>query len=115
MLRHCTALAVAVLLATVSAARAQDQAQPAPGDSAFASREALAARLWSAGPGTELPVYIARGGEIHAKVNAVMRETLNGPGGSLSTRRFDVALQGPDRPIRVSVVVDERLRLVRWD
>jgi pimeloyl-ACP methyl ester carboxylesterase len=81
----------------------------------FAAAEALAVRLWDAAPGAELPVYVAPAAEIKVKVRAVTSETLKGPTGSLATRRFDLTFQNPDRPLNVAVIVDERLRLVRYE
>ena len=81
----------------------------------FGAAEALAARLWDADPGTELPVYVVPALEVKAKVTAVTPQTLQGPNGSLAARRFDLTLQAPDRPLKVAVVVDERRRLVRYE
>jgi hypothetical protein len=77
----------------------------------FAAAEALAARLWDAAPGAEIPIYVAPAAEIKAKVRAVTPETLQGPGGSIATRKFDLTLQNPERPLNAAIVVDER-RLV---
>jgi pimeloyl-ACP methyl ester carboxylesterase len=81
----------------------------------FTSYEALAVRLWNVTANTELPIYVAPGEEIKAKVDAVTGETLSGPGGSLATRRFDLTLQNPDRPLKAFIVVDQHLRLVRFE
>jgi pimeloyl-ACP methyl ester carboxylesterase len=81
----------------------------------FASYEALAVRLWDAQVNTELPVYVALSNEIKVKVKAITGETLTGPGGSMATRRFDLTLQNPDRPVDALAVVDDRLRLVRFE
>lgn len=81
----------------------------------FASYLALAVRLWDAKPDAELPIYVPLSGEIKAKVKAVTNETLTGPAGALATRRFDLTLQNPDRPVNAYAVVDEHLRLVRFE
>jgi len=81
----------------------------------FAGAEVLAARLWDTAAGAELPIYIAPAGELKAKVRTITPETLQGPGGTLATRRFDLALQAPDRTLNAVVVVDERRRLVRYE
>jgi len=81
----------------------------------FAAGEALAVRLWDAPAGAELPVYVAPAAEIKAKVRTVTPETLQGPGGSIPARRFELTLQNPERPVNAVVVVDERLRLVRYE
>jgi len=81
----------------------------------FGAAEALAARLWDTPAGTDIPVYVAPAAEIKAKVRTVTPEILQGPGKTLTTRRFDLTLQAPDRPVNVIVVVDERRRLVRYE
>ncbi|HEY2432624.1 MAG TPA: alpha/beta fold hydrolase [Vicinamibacterales bacterium] len=94
----------------------QDQVSPRTvviPNNVFVAYEALAVRLWTTSANTELPVYVAPGGEVKARVDAVIAETLNGPSGSLETRRFELTLLNPDRPLKATVVVDQRLRLVR--
>jgi uncharacterized protein len=79
----------------------------------FAAYEALAARLWSATPETELPIYIAPQMEIKAKVRSVSEQTLTGPSGSVPTRRFEMTFQNPSREVSAAIVVDDKRRLVR--
>jgi uncharacterized protein len=81
----------------------------------FAAYEALAIRLWNVPIGTEVPVYVAPNGEIKVKVLAMTAETLQGPNASLATRRFDLLIQNTDRPVKAFLVVDEHLRLVRFE
>ncbi len=81
----------------------------------FVSYEVLAVRLWNTPANTELPVYVAPAGEIKVRVNAVTNETLTGPAGSVAARRFALTLQNTDRPSEAFAVVDERLRLVRFE
>ncbi len=81
----------------------------------FAAYQALAVRLWNTPATTEIPVYVAPSGEIKAKVESVVAETLKGPAGTLATRRFGVTLQATDRPVKAFLVVDEHLRLVRLE
>jgi pimeloyl-ACP methyl ester carboxylesterase len=81
----------------------------------FGAYEALAARLSSASAGADLPVYVVPQSEIRLKVRAVSEQALAGPGGGLRTRRFDVTINNPDRPIDAIVVVDDRARLVRLE
>jgi pimeloyl-ACP methyl ester carboxylesterase len=81
----------------------------------FAAYEALAVRLWNVPANTEVPIYVAPSGEIKAKVLVVTDETLQGPNASLVTRRFDLLLQNADRPVKAFLVVDEHLRLVRFE
>jgi pimeloyl-ACP methyl ester carboxylesterase len=81
----------------------------------FAGYEALAVRLWDAPAGTELPLYVAPGGEVKATVNAITEEVLTGPTQALATRRFELLLQNPQHPMKAFVVVDQHRRLVRLD
>jgi pimeloyl-ACP methyl ester carboxylesterase len=81
----------------------------------FAGYEALGVRLWSAQVNSELPVYVVPAGEMKIKVNEITAETLKGPAGSVATRRFDITLENADHPTKAFAVVDERLRLVRFE
>lgn len=81
----------------------------------FAAYEVLAARLWDSPAGTELPVYVVPATEIKVKVVSVTPQILEGPGGSIKARRFELSLLNPDRPIAAVAIVDERLRLVRYE
>jgi fermentation-respiration switch protein FrsA (DUF1100 family) len=81
----------------------------------FASYEALGVKLWDAAVDAEIPVYIAPQAEIKMKVRSVANQDLSGPGGSLSTRRFEVTFQNPGQPLNAIVVFDTRRRLVRFE
>jgi pimeloyl-ACP methyl ester carboxylesterase len=81
----------------------------------FGAYEALAPRLWDMKAGAEVPLYIVTQTEIKATVKSVTDQTLTGPGGSMPTRRFDLSLQNPTGSANASVVVDNRLRLVRFE
>jgi uncharacterized protein len=81
----------------------------------FGAYEALAPRLWNTKAGAELPLYIVPSAEIKATVKSVTEQTMSGPGGSVPTRRFDLTLQNPSGPVNVTIVVDNRLRLVRFE
>jgi pimeloyl-ACP methyl ester carboxylesterase len=81
----------------------------------FGAYEVLAARLWDTTAGTELPLYVATQREIKATVKSVTDQVLTGPGGSVPTRRFDLALQNATGTANAIVVVDNRLRLVRFE
>jgi len=81
----------------------------------FGAYEALAPRLWSTKAGDELPLYIVPQAEIKATVKSVADQTLTGPGGAVPTRRFDLSLQTPSGPVNAMVVVDNRMRLVRFE
>lgn len=81
----------------------------------FGSYEALASRLSVAVTGAEIPVYVAPQAEVKAIVRAMSEQTLTGPGGSLPTRRFELTLQNPGAPIEAVAVIDDKLRLVRFE
>jgi pimeloyl-ACP methyl ester carboxylesterase len=81
----------------------------------YAGYEALAARLGSAQPGAELPIYVAPQTEIKATVKAMVSEQLSTPSGPLPSRRYTVALHNPDGVIEALVTIDARARLVRLE
>jgi pimeloyl-ACP methyl ester carboxylesterase len=81
----------------------------------FGAYEALAARLRDAAAGTELPIYVVPQAEVKLRVRAVTDQALTGPGGGIRTRRYDVTIANPDRPVDAIVVVDDRSRLVRFE
>jgi pimeloyl-ACP methyl ester carboxylesterase len=81
----------------------------------FGSYEALAARLSIAVLDAEIPVYVVPQAEVNVKVRAMSEQTLNGPGGSTPTRRFDLTFQNPGGPVNAIVVIDNRLRLMRFE
>ena len=82
----------------------------------FGSYEALAARLSIAQVGTEIPVYVVPQTEVKVTVRSMSEQTLNGPGGALSTRRFELAIQNIGvAPLDAIAVIDDKLRLVRFE
>ena len=81
----------------------------------FGAYEALAARLAGVQADAELPIYVVPQGEVKVKVRAVTEQALTGPGGSIRTRRYDITINNPDRPIAAFVIVDDRSRLVRYE
>jgi pimeloyl-ACP methyl ester carboxylesterase len=81
----------------------------------FGAYEVLAARLWDTTAGAELPLYIVTQREIKATVKSVSDQVLTGPGGSVPTRRFDLSLQNAAGTVNAIVVVDNHLRLVRFE
>jgi pimeloyl-ACP methyl ester carboxylesterase len=81
----------------------------------FGSYEALAARLSVTGVGGEIPVYVAPQTEVRATVRAMSEETLTGPNGTMPTRRFDLTMQNPGAPVDAIAVIDDKLRLVRFE
>jgi len=81
----------------------------------FGAYEALAARLWNSTADTQIPLYIVPQTEIKATVKSVTDETLTGPGGAVPTRRFTLSLENPSGPVTATLLVDNRLRLVRFE
>ena len=81
----------------------------------FGSYEALAARLSATAAGSEIPIYVVPQTEVKATVRAVSEQTLSGPGGAVQTRRFELTLQNPGASLDVAVVIDDKLRLVRFE
>ena len=81
----------------------------------FGAYEALAVRLSSMTPGSELTVYVAPQGEIKATVRTVTAATYETPAGPLEARRFGVTFLNPDGPLEAEVTVDSRGRLARVD
>jgi hypothetical protein len=79
----------------------------------FAAYEAVAARLATAKPGTELPAYIAPQSEVMMTVKAVTEEQLKSPAGTLMLRRFDLTIQNPGGPVAATVTIDANNRLAR--
>lgn len=81
-------------------------------NSVYAGYEALAARLASTQPGTELRAYVPPQGEIVVKVNSSSAVQLSSPAGMFAARRYEVAFQNPAAPLAASVTIDDRGRLV---
>ncbi len=81
----------------------------------FAAYEAMAARLATAKPGTELAAYIAPQAEIKVVVKTVTEEQVKSPAGTIALRKFDLIFQNPGGPLAVSVTIDSASRLARVD
>ncbi|MBA2303315.1 MAG: alpha/beta fold hydrolase [Acidobacteria bacterium] len=81
----------------------------------FGAYEAMAARLASATPGTELPVYVAPQAEIKVVVRVVSQEDVKSPAGTIALRKFEMVFQNPDGPLTASVTTDAKNRLARVD
>lgn len=81
----------------------------------YAGYEALAARLARASVGDQLPLYIVPQAEVMLTVKAVREQALAIPGGTLQTRRYEVAVDNPGGQMTVHVGVDQRSRFVRLD
>ena len=65
----------------------------------YAGYEALAARLATAQPGTELRAYVAPQAEIKVSVKAMSPEQLPTPSGPIAARRYSLVVPEPGRPL----------------
>jgi uncharacterized protein len=81
----------------------------------YAAYEAMAVRLASAKPGTELPVYVAPQTEITAIVKVVSDEEFKTPSGVIALRKFEMVFQNPSGPLTATVTADRRNRLARLE
>ncbi len=81
----------------------------------FAGYEALAARLATTEPGTELHAYVPPQGEVRVSVNSLTREQLPSPAGPIAARRYELVFQNPGSPLAGTVTIDSRARLVRLE
>lgn len=81
----------------------------------IAGYEALAARLASSQPGTDLRVYVAPQAEIVVSIKSMSPEQIPSPDGMIAARKYDIVFQNPGRPLDGSIIVDSRSRLVRLD
>jgi fermentation-respiration switch protein FrsA (DUF1100 family) len=81
----------------------------------FGSYEALAARLSIASVGAELPTYIVPQAEVKVTVGGMTEQTMSGPGGTVQTRRFELTFHNPAGPLESVLVIDDKLRLVRFE
>jgi pimeloyl-ACP methyl ester carboxylesterase len=79
----------------------------------FGSYEALAARLGSAQPGAEVPVFVPGQQQFAARIGPVTEERIRTPKGTVRARRFRLTLAEPDKPIEAEVWADGDGRLVR--
>ena len=79
----------------------------------YGAYEALAARLVSAAPGTELRGYIVPQAEVAIKVTAVTQERIEAPGRSVATRHYLISMAIPDGPTDIDLWNDSAGRLVR--
>jgi pimeloyl-ACP methyl ester carboxylesterase len=80
----------------------------------YSAYEALAVRLMSATPGSELPVYVMPQAEIPVRVDSVRDETIQTPGRNINTRRWQITFRNPSGDVPAEVWV-EGGRLVRFD
>jgi len=80
----------------------------------YGAYEALAARLASATPGTELRGYVAPQVEVPIKVTSVTDERIQAPGRSVATRHYQAAFGFSTGPVAVDLWSDLSGRLVRF-
>ena len=83
----------------------------------FAGYEALAARLANANVGTELPTYVAAGGEVRVSVKGIS-EAVTTPAGIVKTQKHELLVHGghgTGSTFTMTVSVDGRARLARLD
>ena len=81
----------------------------------FAGYEALAARLANANVGTELPTYVAAGGEVRVSVKGISEEAVTTPAGIVKTQKYELLVHGTSSTFTMTVSVDGRARLARLD
>ena len=81
----------------------------------FAAYEGLAPRLSTLAADAEFPIYVAPQTEIKVKVRSVTPQALTGPDGSVPTRRYELTFNNPSGPIDAAVVIDDKLRVVRFE
>jgi uncharacterized protein len=81
----------------------------------FSSYEALAARLATAQPGTELPTYVPTAGEVKVLVKSIADEDVTTPNGIVKTRKYVLVVQNVNATIPMTVTVDDKWRLARLE
>jgi len=80
----------------------------------YGAYEALAVRLASAKPGTELRGYVVPQLEVPIKVTAVTEERIQVPGRTVATRHYQATFGAPTGPVDVDLWSDLSGRLVRF-
>lgn len=76
--------------------------------------EALAARLVTTPPGTELRAYVVPEAEIGIRVNAVGDERIQTPGAVVQARHFQLTLTATSGPVDADLWAEPSGRLVRF-
>jgi pimeloyl-ACP methyl ester carboxylesterase len=79
----------------------------------YAAYEALAARLGTVKPGTELPLYIAPAAEVKTTVGTATDEDVQTPAGIVKTRRYELTVHNVGASFPIMVATDDRSRLAR--
>ena len=82
-------------------------------NSFYGAYEALAARLASAGRGTELRGYVVPQAEVAIRVTGVTEEQIAAPGRTVETRHYLLSFAVGDDPIQVDLWIDAAARMVR--
>ena len=80
----------------------------------FGAYEALALRLASASPGTQIKAYIAPQIEIGITLNSINSERIQTAGRVVAAKRYNLALASPGGALAAEVWADEASRLVRF-
>jgi pimeloyl-ACP methyl ester carboxylesterase len=79
----------------------------------YGAYEALAARLGSVKPGTDLPTYVAPAGEVKMTVGTASDEDIQTPAGVVKTRKYELTVQNIGAAFPMTVVTDDKSRLAR--
>jgi uncharacterized protein len=80
----------------------------------FGAFEALALRLASVSPGSQLKAYIAPEVEIAIRLDSIIDERIQTASRLIAARRYNLALINPTATLAAEVWVDESSRLVRF-
>jgi fermentation-respiration switch protein FrsA (DUF1100 family) len=81
----------------------------------YAAYEALAARLATAAPGAEIPVYVPPQAEVKIVVKDVGSETIQTSAGSVVLRKFALVLKNIGADLDATVAIDRRNRFARLE
>jgi alpha-beta hydrolase superfamily lysophospholipase len=79
----------------------------------YAAYEALAARLGTVKPGTELPLYVAPAAEVKTTVGGATDEEVQTPAGIVKTRKYGLTVHNVGASFPMTVATDDRSRLAR--
>jgi len=79
----------------------------------FAPYEALAARLRSAAPGTDIPMYSVPGVSFNGRVGESTPEQIQTTARLIAARRTRVTLALPGAPVEITIWSDETGRMIR--
>ena len=79
----------------------------------FSAYEALAVRLHGSQPGAELPVYVAPGGVVRVRVDAVDTQRIETADRAIVATTYGVTFENPGQPLAADIWVDEDRRLLR--